>query len=80
LSIESCGASRDAGAGKQSTVQSSALGKPLTVTIKKTKELSGLGNTKIYELIKDGRLKVVKVDGRTLIIFASLEALLGCAA
>jgi excisionase family DNA binding protein len=73
MSIHSCGASRHAGAGKPP-------GKPLTVTVKQACEISNLGNTKIYELIRDGRLKAVKVDGRTLIIYASIEALLGCAA
>jgi hypothetical protein len=49
----------------------------LTYTIREFTEVSGLGPTKTYELIKDGRLKVIKIDGRTLITAASARALLG---
>jgi hypothetical protein len=51
-------------------------GKPITITVAMAKKLSGLGNTKIWGLIKEGRLKVVHVDRRTLIVFLSFEALL----
>jgi hypothetical protein len=50
--------------------------KPLAVTVNTACTLSGLGPTKIWSLIKDGRLEVVRVDRRTLVKFASLEKLL----
>ena len=50
--------------------------KPLTVTVGTAKQLSGLGNTKIWALIKDRTLETVHVGRRRLIIFRSLEALL----
>jgi hypothetical protein len=50
--------------------------RPITVTIKRARELSGLGNTKIWELIKEKRLEVVRIDRRTLIRMNSLEKLL----
>jgi hypothetical protein len=49
---------------------------PITVSIQRAKELSGLGDTKLWQLIRDRRLEVVRVDRRTLITFASLERLL----
>jgi excisionase family DNA binding protein len=51
------------------------LPSPLAVSIQEACRLSGLGRTKIYELISDGRLTPIKVDRRTLIRFASLEKL-----
>jgi hypothetical protein len=48
----------------------------MTVTIKRARELSGLGNTKIWELIKEKRLEVVRIDRRTLIRMNSLQKLL----
>lgn len=51
--------------------------KPLSVTVQTARKLTGLGNTKIYELIRDGRLKSTTVDGRRLIIFRSIEELIG---
>lgn len=38
--------------------------------------MGGFGTTKAYELIRQGRLKVTKVAGRTLILGDSLRALL----
>jgi excisionase family DNA binding protein len=50
--------------------------RPLAVTVKVASQLSGLGNTKLYELIKDGRLRTVTVDRRRLVLFSGLEELL----
>jgi hypothetical protein len=52
---------------------------PLTVTVARTKEISGFGPTTIWGLLKDGRLKAVRVPGvrRTLISYESLVKLLG---
>ena len=49
---------------------------PITVTIEGAKQATGLGTTKIYELINEGKLETVKVGRRTLIKVASLRALL----
>jgi hypothetical protein len=50
--------------------------KPITVTFKSAKQISGLGLTTLWGLAKDGRLQVVRVAGRTLIVYDSLERLL----
>jgi hypothetical protein len=39
------------------------------------RHLADIGETKLDELIKTGRLKATKVDGRVLIDFASVKAL-----
>jgi hypothetical protein len=52
------------------------LGEPLTVTVRDALRISGLGNTKLYELIADGRLRSTTIDGRRLINYASLKQLL----
>jgi hypothetical protein len=68
MSITSAGLSREERANRGL--------KPLTLTVKSTCQLSGLGPTKIWELIREGRLEVVRVDGRTLVKFFSLARLL----
>jgi hypothetical protein len=50
--------------------------KPLTVTVAAARKISGLGNTTIWALIKQGKLEVVRIGRRTLVTFRSLEALL----
>lgn len=52
---------------------------PLTTTIAGAIEMSGIGRTTIYRLIKSGELKSVAVGRRRLIVVASLRALLGIA-
>jgi hypothetical protein len=69
MSIPSTGLSRD------ERLADGAL-RPLAISIKTACKLSGLGATKIWELIKQGRLKVVRIDRRTLILFHSLQRLL----
>ena len=49
---------------------------PITVTLATAKQLSGLGYTTLWGLIKDRKLETVHVGRRRLIIFRSLEALL----
>jgi hypothetical protein len=48
---------------------------PLTVGVERAQQLTELSRTKIYELINSGRLKSKLVEGRRLIDFRSLEAL-----
>jgi hypothetical protein len=51
---------------------------PITVTVKGACELSGLGLTSVWGLIKDGRLKTKRINGinRTLVLYSSLQELL----
>jgi hypothetical protein len=51
---------------------------PITVTVKRARELSGLSNTSIYKLIAAGKLEIRRAEGiqRTLISFSSLQSLL----
>jgi len=49
--------------------------KPITVTIPTALSLSGIGRTKFYELIHEGKIKTVIVGRRRLVIFSSLEEL-----
>jgi hypothetical protein len=48
----------------------------ITCTVRAALEASGLGRTKLNELLASGRLESVKIDGRRLIVWASLERLL----
>ena len=49
--------------------------KPLTVGVRRARQLTGLGHTKIYELINSGFLKSKLVGGRRLVDYRSLESL-----
>ena len=53
--------------------------KPLAVTVRHGREILGIGHTKFYELIGDGRIQTKMIDGRRLVIYSSLEKLLGIA-
>ncbi|MEM1151706.1 MAG: helix-turn-helix domain-containing protein [Pseudomonadota bacterium] len=50
--------------------------KQLTYSISDVQRVSGLGRTKIYELIKSGELPVRKVGSRSLVLVNDLQALL----
>lgn len=52
---------------------------PITVTIDGAKKATGLGATKIYELINQGKLDTVKIGRRTLVKTASIRALVEAA-
>ncbi len=49
---------------------------PLTVRVPIAVQLTGIGRSKIYELIKAGKLDTVKVGASTLITVASLKRLI----
>ena len=51
---------------------------PLTVSVTRACQLSGLGPTSIWSFLRDGRLEPVRLPGvrRTLISYPSLAALL----
>ena len=48
----------------------------LSCTIAEACAATGIGRTKIYEALSDGRLESVKVDNRRLVLVASLLRLL----
>jgi hypothetical protein len=49
--------------------------KPLIVSNTVAKKIVGVGNTKYWELVKAGKIKTVDVLGRSMAVYASLEAL-----
>ncbi len=49
---------------------------PITVTVSEAIRASGLGRTKLYELIGAGRVESVRVGTRRLVIFESLKSFL----
>lgn len=48
---------------------------PLTVRIPVAMRLTGIGRSKLYELIKAGELQTVKIGTATLVTMASLRRL-----
>lgn len=49
---------------------------PLTVRIPVAVRLTGIGRSKLYELIKSGDVEIVKVGASTLVMVASLRRLI----
>jgi excisionase family DNA binding protein len=49
---------------------------PITKTIDDTCRITGLGRTKIYALIAEGKLRTTAIGRRRLVFYASIEALL----
>ncbi len=49
---------------------------PISVRISTAVKMTGLGRSKIYELIRDGALDTIKIGSATLIPVASLHCLL----
>lgn len=49
---------------------------PLTVRIPVAVRMTGIGRSKLYELIASGDVQVVKIGSSTLITVASLQALI----
>jgi excisionase family DNA binding protein len=70
MSIVDTGSGHDPGVGHKSI-------EPLSVSILTAREVSGLGNTKLYELIKTGRLESTRVGSKRLVNYASLKKLVG---
>jgi excisionase family DNA binding protein len=54
--------------------------RPVLVTVKEARALTGLGNTKIYELIAKKQLRSTKVGRRRLIAYSSIENLINTGA
>jgi len=49
---------------------------PLSVRIKEACRLTGIGRSKLYELIASGDIEIVKVGAITLVPISSLKGLL----
>lgn len=49
--------------------------KPISVTVDNAIRISGIGRTKLYELINQGVIKTTTVGRRRLVIYSSLEEL-----
>jgi len=49
----------------------------ITATISEACEMSGLGKTKLYELIGNGTIQTTKIGRRRLVKVASLKVALG---
>jgi excisionase family DNA binding protein len=47
---------------------------PVTLTVPAAMRVSGIGRTKIYEMILNREIESVRVGTRRLIVFASLKA------
>lgn len=50
--------------------------KPLAVTVEEFCQITSLGRTTAFQLIREGRLEVRRVRRRTLVLMCSIEALL----
>jgi excisionase family DNA binding protein len=48
--------------------------RPLTVRIREACRMTGIGRSKLYELIEAGDIEVIKVGRMTLVPVAGLEA------
>jgi excisionase family DNA binding protein len=56
--------------------QVEATARPLTVTVNRTAEMTGLGVSTVWKLIAEKRLETTSVGRRRLVRFASIERLL----
>jgi excisionase family DNA binding protein len=53
----------------------SDFSKPIWVSPRRASQLTGIGLTRLYELLNDGTVQSRKVGRRRLVSYASLEAL-----
>jgi excisionase family DNA binding protein len=54
--------------------QNDAVSRPLTVRIPEACRLTGIGRSKLYELIGSGEIEIIKVGAITLIPTESLQS------
>ena len=47
--------------------------RPLAVTVTVACQISGVGRTTLYQLVKDGKIRLAKVGSRTLVNYDDLE-------
>lgn len=50
--------------------------KPLAVTVEEFCQITSLGRTTAFQLIREGRIEVRRVRRRTLVLMRSIDALL----
>jgi hypothetical protein len=50
--------------------------KPLAVSVKTARLLLDIGNTKMWELIKDSRVETISIGRKRLVTYDSLEKLI----
>jgi excisionase family DNA binding protein len=50
---------------------------PLAVTVQEARRVTGISNSRLYELLAAGKLRSTHIGRRRLIIFASLKEVLG---
>jgi excisionase family DNA binding protein len=62
---------------QNSEVPPAAAAKVMTVRVPEACRLTGIGRSKLYELIREGRIRTVKVGAITLIPVRSLADFLG---
>lgn len=48
--------------------------KPIIVSGPTARRLLSIGNTKFWRLVKEGKIELVEVGGRRMVVYASLEA------
>ena len=53
-----------------------AISTPLAVRVREACRLTGIGRSKLYELIAAGELRIIKVGSITLVPFAALQQFL----
>lgn len=51
--------------------------RPITVSVARTAELTGLGVSTVWLYIKQGKLRTTSAGRRRLVFYASIEQLLG---
>ncbi len=51
--------------------------KPIALSVADTLRTLSIGKTLLYELLAEGRLKKVKIKSKTLILYSSIEDLIG---
>ena len=49
---------------------------PIAISIEDARKALGIGRTKLYELVGQGRLKTLRVGRRRLVVVASIHALI----
>lgn len=52
------------------------MSEPVLVSIREAGHILGIGRSKIYELLGQGDLESVKLDGRRLVVMASIKELI----
>jgi hypothetical protein len=48
---------------------------PLTVSVQTAQYVLGIGNTKFWHLVKEGRIELAEVGRRRMVIYRSLKTL-----